>query len=84
MVKGFDRITVNILIFILHTLKIYLYIIDTYFDIRCDSVKKLQEKLNFLREYFNDALTFKSIYRYAYDFAKVSFTYTYRQSLLFY
>jgi len=39
---------------------------------RCDSIKKLQSKLDTLRMSFNDPLIFKSIYRYAYDFARVS------------
>lgn len=43
-----------------------------YFYFRCDSVKKLQNKLDILRLHFNDPLIFKSIYRYAYDFARVS------------
>jgi len=47
-----------------------------YFDGRCDSDKKLQGKLESLRMYFNDPLAFKSIYRYAYDFARVSFTFS--------
>jgi len=46
-----------------------------YFDGRCDSVKKLKSKLDSLRLNFNDPLAFKSIYRYAYDFARVSFTF---------
>ncbi|VVC31507.1 Hypothetical protein CINCED_3A011235 [Cinara cedri] len=39
-------------------------------ELQCDSVKKLQSKLDSLRLCFNDPLTFKSIYRYAYDFAR--------------
>ncbi|NP_001233035.1 uncharacterized protein LOC100163728 isoform X1 [Acyrthosiphon pisum] len=39
-------------------------------ELQCDSVKKLQSKLESLRLYFNDPLAFKSIYRYAYDFAR--------------
>lgn len=50
---------------------------------RCDTVKKLQNKLDTLRMSFNDPLIFKSIYRYAYDFARVSFTYIIIQAYYF-
>lgn len=39
-------------------------------DLQCDSVEKLQAKLDYLRSILNDAVAFKSIYRYAYDFAR--------------
>uniref|UniRef100_A0A2S2QV31 Defective in cullin neddylation protein n=1 Tax=Sipha flava TaxID=143950 RepID=A0A2S2QV31_9HEMI len=39
-------------------------------ELQCDSVKKLQNKLDSLRLCINDPLIFKSIYRYAYDFAR--------------
>ncbi|GAB6021369.1 DCN1-like protein 4 [Chamberlinius hualienensis] len=39
-------------------------------DIQCDSCRKLQNKLEFLRSLLNDPHVFKSIYRYAYDFAR--------------
>lgn len=38
---------------------------------RCDSIGKVQNKLDYLRMLLNDQVTFKSIYRYAYDFARV-------------
>lgn len=41
---------------------------------RCDSICKVQSKLDYLRSLLNDHVTFKSIYRYAYDFARVSLT----------
>lgn len=41
-------------------------------DLQCDTVTKVQSKLDHLRNYLNDSNTFKSIYRYAYDFARVS------------
>ena len=39
---------------------------------RCDNVTKLQEKLHYLRSLLDDQATFKNIYRYAFDFARVS------------
>lgn len=41
-------------------------------DLQCDSIAKVQSKLDILRSILNDANTFKGIYRYAYDFARVS------------
>jgi len=38
--------------------------------LQCDSVPKLVNKLDSLRECFSDANTFKSIYRYSFDFAR--------------
>lgn len=40
-------------------------------ELQCDSVEKLQSKLDTLKNYLNDPNTFKGIYRYAYDFARV-------------
>lgn len=40
-------------------------------DLECDSTAKMVVKLDFLRSILNDPNSFKSIYRYAYDFAKV-------------
>lgn len=40
-------------------------------DLQCDSIAKVQSKLDFLKNYLNDPNTFKNIYRYAYDFARV-------------
>lgn len=41
-------------------------------DLQCDSALKLQLKLDYLRNLMNDPNVFKNIYRYAYDFARVS------------
>lgn len=41
-------------------------------ELECDSVAKVQSKLENLNSYLNDPNTFKNIYRYAYDFARVS------------
>lgn len=41
-------------------------------EMQCDTVQKLQMKLDYLRCHLNDANVFKAIYRYAYDFARVS------------
>lgn len=40
-------------------------------DLQCDTPAKVQSKLEFLKSNLNDYNTFKSIYRYAYDFARV-------------
>lgn len=39
-------------------------------DIQCDTIAKIQNKLEYLRSLLNDQSSFKSIYRYAYDFAR--------------
>ncbi|XP_034935224.1 DCN1-like protein 5 isoform X1 [Chelonus insularis] len=39
-------------------------------ELQCDSINKLQQKLEYLRNLLNDPHTFKGIYRYAYDFAR--------------
>ncbi|CAH1963041.1 unnamed protein product [Acanthoscelides obtectus] len=39
-------------------------------EMQCDSVQKLQCRLDFLRCLLNDPYQFKAIYRYAYDFAR--------------
>ncbi|CAI9734442.1 Hypothetical predicted protein [Octopus vulgaris] len=39
-------------------------------ELQCDTTSKLRKKLDFIRLYLNDQVHFKSIYRYAYDFAK--------------
>ncbi|XP_077302941.1 DCN1-like protein SCCRO4 isoform X2 [Arctopsyche grandis] len=39
-------------------------------DLQCDSVSKIQNKLEYLRNLLNDQHQFKAIYRYAYDFAR--------------
>lgn len=41
-------------------------------ELQCDSISKIQQKLEYLRNQLNDPHTFKGIYRYAYDFARVS------------
>lgn len=41
-------------------------------DLQCDSAIKLQYKLDSLRSSLNDQNVFKNVYRYAYDFARVS------------
>lgn len=38
---------------------------------RCDSISKLQGRLEYLRSMLDDPVHFKNIYRYAYDFARV-------------
>lgn len=43
------------------------------FGFRCDSLAKLQGKLNFLHSLLLDSTHFKSIYRYAFDFSRVSY-----------
>lgn len=40
-------------------------------ELQCDSISKVQQKLEYLRNQLNDPCTFKGIYRYAYDFARV-------------
>lgn len=40
-------------------------------ELQCDSIVKLQTKLDYLRNQLNDQHVFKGIYRYAYDFARV-------------
>lgn len=39
-------------------------------DLQCDSIAKVQMKLDFIKSLMNDTNVFKSIYRYAYDFAR--------------
>nr|CAG4648233.1 EOG090X0DAO [Moina brachiata]SVE93254.1 EOG090X0DAO [Moina brachiata] len=39
-------------------------------DIQCDSLVRLQAKLPHLQSYLDDSTSFKSIYRYAFDFAR--------------
>ena len=41
-------------------------------DLQCDTIVKLQHKMDHLRNLLNDQHIFKGIYRYAYDFARVS------------
>lgn len=39
---------------------------------RCDSTERLRNSLDYLRSVLNDSTSFKLIYRYAFDFARVS------------
>lgn len=39
-------------------------------DLQCDTIPKLQTKIEYLQNMLNDPNHFKSIYRYAYDFAR--------------
>lgn len=39
---------------------------------RCDATEKLRNTLDYLRSLLNDSTNFKLIYRYAFDFARVS------------
>uniref|UniRef100_S4P7S6 Defective in cullin neddylation protein n=2 Tax=Pararge aegeria TaxID=116150 RepID=S4P7S6_9NEOP len=39
-------------------------------ELQCDSVHKLQNKLEYLRCLLNDPYMFKAVYRYSYDFAR--------------
>ncbi|XP_064481790.1 DCN1-like protein 5 isoform X2 [Ornithodoros turicata] len=39
-------------------------------DLQCDTIQKIQSRLEYLRSLLNDPNHFKSIYRYAYDFAR--------------
>ncbi|XP_060801403.1 DCN1-like protein 5 [Amyelois transitella] len=39
-------------------------------ELQCDSVHKLQNKLEYLRNLLNDPYVFKAVYRYSYDFAR--------------
>ncbi|XP_030752526.1 DCN1-like protein 5 isoform X2 [Sitophilus oryzae] len=39
-------------------------------EMQCDSIQKLQYRLDYLRCLLSDQNTFKAIYRYAYDFAR--------------
>ncbi|XP_042901219.1 DCN1-like protein 4 isoform X2 [Parasteatoda tepidariorum] len=39
-------------------------------DLECDSIAKIRNKIDYLRSLLNDPVIFKSLYRYAYDFAR--------------
>lgn len=41
-------------------------------EVQCDTPTKLQNKLNYFYNLMNDPQSFKLIFRYAYDFARVS------------
>ena len=42
------------------------------FCFRCDSIEKLKCQLDYLRSLLSDPVAFKNIFRFAYEFAKVS------------
>lgn len=53
-------------------------------EIQCDTASKVQSKLDYLKQCLDDPNMYKSIYRYAYDFARVSFLIVFSHiSLLF-
>lgn len=39
-------------------------------ELQCDTITKLQNRLDYLKAMLNDPSTFKNIYRYAFDFAR--------------
>lgn len=41
-------------------------------SLQCDSTERLRNSLDYLRSVLNDSTSFKLIYRYAFDFARVS------------
>lgn len=43
-----------------------------FFFCRCDTTEKLRNSLDYLRSLLNEPTNFKLIYRYAFDFARVS------------
>lgn len=45
-------------------------------ELQCDSISKIQNKLEHLRNLLNDPHEFKGIYRYAYDFARVRYLFS--------
>lgn len=59
----------------LQSISIYLNAFSAF--VRCDSTERLRNSLDYLRSVLNDSTSFKLIYRYAFDFARVS------QALLF-
>lgn len=51
----------------------YYHISDAFSAfVRCDSTERLRNSLDYLRSVLNDSTSFKLIYRYAFDFARVS------------
>lgn len=48
---------------------------------RCDCTSKVRDKIEHMKNILLDHIHFKSVYRYAYDFAKVSSAYVFRMSL---
>lgn len=51
---------------------ILLWLFSGLTELQCDNISKLQNKLEHLRSLLNDPVMFKAIYRYSYDFARVS------------
>lgn len=43
-----------------------------FYFYRCDTTEKLRNSLDYLRSLLNEPTNFKLIYRYAFDFARVS------------
>ncbi|TRY72864.1 hypothetical protein DNTS_007670 [Danionella cerebrum] len=39
-------------------------------SLQCDCIERLQSRLDYMRSQLNDAVNFKNIYRYAFDFAR--------------
>lgn len=54
------------------TKKISDYNLPLFCFSRCDTTEKLRNTLDYLRSLLNDSTNFKLIYRYAFDFARVS------------
>lgn len=54
----------------LPSISIYLNAFSAF--VRCDSTERLRNSLDYLRSVLNDSTSFKLIYRYAFDFARVS------------
>lgn len=52
--------------------------------VRCDSTERLRNSLDYLRSVLNDSTSFKLIYRYAFDFARVSQTKYFSAKILSY
>lgn len=48
-------------------------------EVLCDTPAKLQNKLNYFLSQLNDPQNFKLIFRYAYDFARVSYPFLYSE-----
>lgn len=42
-------------------------------ELQCDTASKVQSKMDYLKQCLEDPNMYKSIYRYAYDFARVSY-----------
>lgn len=55
---------------LLQSISICLNAFSAFF--RCDSTERLRNSLDYLRSVLNDSTSFKLIYRYAFDFARVS------------